>query len=123
MSNSTIYDYMMSSDYLKMVKPCWKSSYEDEDSGRIDGLLWYKDLGPHVYGDFSMALVQANSIMEDQCQLESGPLSSSNSGPHGTFVGVYDGHGGPETARFINDNLFQNLKSMFPSPFIALQFL
>ncbi|KAH9735608.1 putative protein phosphatase 2C 38 [Citrus sinensis] len=101
---------MMSSDYLKMVKPCWKPSYEDEDSGRIDGLLWYKDLGPHVYGDFSMALVQANSIMEDQCQLESGPLSSSNSGPHGTFVGVYDGHGGPETARFINDNLFQNLK-------------
>ncbi|KAH9672005.1 putative protein phosphatase 2C 38 [Citrus sinensis] len=110
MSNSTIYDYMMSSDYLKMVKPCWKSSYEDEDSGRIDGLLWYKDLGPHVYGEFSMALVQANSIMEDQCQLESGPLSSSNSGPHGTFVGVYDGHGGPETARFISDNLFQNLK-------------
>ncbi|KAH9672009.1 putative protein phosphatase 2C 38 [Citrus sinensis] len=93
-----------------MVKPCWKSSYEDEDSGRIDGLLWYKDLGPHVYGEFSMALVQANSIMEDQCQLESGPLSSSNSGPHGTFVGVYDGHGGPETARFISDNLFQNLK-------------
>lgn len=101
---------MMSSDYLKMVKPCWKPSYEDEDSGRVDGLLWYKDLGPHVYGEFSMALVQANSIVEDQCQLESGPLSSSNSGPHGTFVGVYDGHGGPETARFINDNLFQNLK-------------
>lgn len=104
---------MMSSEYLKMVKPCWKPYFEDEASGRLDGLLWHKDLGQHLYGEFSMAVMQANSVIEDQCQLESGPLGSKNSSPHGTFVGVYDGHGGPETARFINENLFRNLKSMF----------
>ncbi|KAJ9554922.1 hypothetical protein OSB04_009536 [Centaurea solstitialis] len=25
-------------------------------------------------------------------------------------IGVYDGHGGPETSRFMNENLFPNLK-------------
>lgn len=108
-----------------MVKPCWKPSVEGDGTrraagdgsrrggdanGRFDGLLWYKDLGSHVNGEFSMAVVQANCLLEDQCQLESGSLSSLTSGPHGTFVGVYDGHGGPETARFIKDNLFHNLK-------------
>jgi pyruvate dehydrogenase phosphatase len=58
-----------------------------------------------------MAVVQANNLLEDQCQIESGPLSFLDSGPYGTFVGVYDGHGGPETACYINDHLFQNLKS------------
>jgi len=57
-----------------------------------------------------MAVVQANNLLEDQCQIESGPLSFLDSGPYGTFVGVYDGHGGPETACYINDHLFQNLK-------------
>ncbi|XP_027071254.2 probable protein phosphatase 2C 38 [Coffea arabica] len=100
-----------------MIKPCWKPSVEGDGSrrgadsnGRVDGLLWYKDLGSHVNGEFSMAVVQANGLLEDQCQLESGSLSSLTSGPRGTFIGVYDGHGGPETARFINDNLFHNLK-------------
>ncbi|KAL3531877.1 hypothetical protein ACH5RR_005398 [Cinchona calisaya] len=100
-----------------MVRPCWKPSVEGDGSrrggdpnGRFDGLLWYKDLGSHVNGEFSMAVIQANGLLEDQCQLESGPLSSLKSGPYGTFIGVYDGHGGPETSRFINDNLFLNLK-------------
>ncbi|CAN4118935.1 unnamed protein product [Withania somnifera] len=57
-----------------------------------------------------MAVIQANNLMEDQSQLESGPLSSVKLGPHGTFVGVYDGHGGPETSRFVNNALFSNLK-------------
>ncbi|KAH7553463.1 hypothetical protein ACOSP7_029817 [Xanthoceras sorbifolium] len=104
-----LYDSVMSSEYLKMVT-CWKPYTERDASGRVDGLLWYKDLGQHVYGEFSMAVIQANSALEDQSQLESGPLSSSNSGPHGTFVGIYDGHGGPETSRFIVNNLFHNLK-------------
>ncbi|KAL9141715.1 hypothetical protein ABFS82_14G122600 [Erythranthe guttata] len=81
-----------------------------DSSGRKDGLLWYKDAGQHSNGDFSMAVVQANNLLEDQSQLESGSLSTSDSGPYGTFVGVYDGHGGPETSRFINDQLFQHLK-------------
>lgn len=84
---------------------------EDEDRGRIDGLMWYKDLGNHAYGEFSMAVIQANSVLEDQSQLESGNLSSGSSGPHGTFVGVYDGHAGHEAASFVNDNLYCNLKA------------
>lgn len=101
----------------KMVKSCWRPSVVGDGScrgvdasGRVDGLLWYKDLGKHVHGEFSMAVMQANSLLEDQSQLESGPLSSADSGPQGTFVGVYDGHGGTEASRFVNDNLFRNLK-------------
>ncbi|KAF7804511.1 putative protein phosphatase 2C 38 [Senna tora] len=100
-----------------MVRSCWKPSVEGEDgegSGRVDGLLWHKDLGSHVYGDFSMAVVQANTSLEDRSQLESGPFSSNhnnsnNTCPQGTFIGVYDGHGGSEASQFVTDNLFTNL--------------
>ncbi|PQQ17421.1 putative protein phosphatase 2C 38 isoform X2 [Prunus yedoensis var. nudiflora] len=103
---------------MKLVAPCWKPSVEGENSnnrggdvsGRLDGLLWYKDSGHHVNGDFSMAVIQANNLLEDHSQLESGPLSSLESGPHGTFVGIYDGHGGPEASRFLNEHLFNNFK-------------
>lgn len=108
---------MVSTSFMRIVSPCWKPSVEGENSngnsdanGRFDGLVWHKDFGQHVNGDFSMAVVQANNILEDQSQLESGPMSSLEMGPYGTFVGIYDGHGGPEAARFINDNLFKNLK-------------
>ncbi|XP_059438148.1 probable protein phosphatase 2C 46 isoform X1 [Corylus avellana] len=84
-------------------------------AGRQDGLLWYKDTGQHMNGDFSIAVVQANNLLEDQSQIESGPLSLNESGPYGTFIGIYDGHGGPETSRFINDHLFQHLKTGFTS--------
>lgn len=83
-------------------------------AGRQDGLLWYKDTGQHMSGEFSIAVVQANNLLEDQSQIESGPLSLLESGPYGTFIGIYDGHGGPETSRFINDQLFQHLKSKKP---------
>lgn len=99
----------------KMVKPCWKPHDDGDSNGRVDGLLWSKDLGHHVYGQFSMAVIQANNVVEDQSQLESGALSMTNPGPLGTFVGVYDGHGGTEASRFVNDNLFSNLKSWFSS--------
>ncbi|KAL6649166.1 hypothetical protein ACP70R_013390 [Stipagrostis hirtigluma subsp. patula] len=79
-------------------------------AGRQEGLLWYKDGGQLVTGEFSMAVVQANQLLEDQSQVESGPLSLAEPGPQGTFVGVYDGHGGPETSRFINNHLFNHLK-------------
>ncbi|GAU23923.1 hypothetical protein TSUD_181120 [Trifolium subterraneum] len=81
-----------------------------DSGGKQDGLLWYKDLGKHLNGEFSMAVVQANNLLEDQSYLESGSLSSNDSGPYGTFFGVYDGHGGPETSRFINDHLVHHLK-------------
>ncbi|WCJ34606.1 Protein phosphatase 2C family protein [Euphorbia peplus] len=96
-----------------MVKPCWRPRVDDDVNGKTDGLMWSKDLGTHLHGDFSMAVIQANYLLEDQSQLESGPLSSSDSGPFGTFVGVYDGHGGPEASRFITQNLFPNFKDVF----------
>ncbi|GMN51208.1 hypothetical protein TIFTF001_020377 [Ficus carica] len=108
---------MVTATLMKIVSPCFKPSDEGENSGRcgdangrVDGLLWYKDLGRHVGGDFSMAVVQANNLLEDQSQLESGPMGSLETGPQGTFVGVYDGHGGPEAAQFVNDHLFNNIK-------------
>ncbi|GKV28558.1 hypothetical protein SLEP1_g37591 [Rubroshorea leprosula] len=108
---------MVSTSFMRIVSPCWRPSVVGESSnrygdadGRVDGLLWYKDFGQHVGGDFSMAVIQANSLLEDQSQLESGPISSLESGPYGTFVGIYDGHGGPEAARFINEHLFDNIK-------------
>ncbi|KAL1313626.1 hypothetical protein HN51_040216 [Arachis hypogaea] len=96
-----------------MVRSCWKPSGDggdDDVRGKVEGLLWYKDLGHHLYGEFSMAVIQANSSIEDRSQLESGPLSSDYMGPQGTFVGIYDGHGGAEASQFVSDNLFSNLK-------------
>ncbi|KZV53333.1 phosphatase 2C family protein [Dorcoceras hygrometricum] len=106
----------MFSGLLKFLRACFRPNADryihsgSDSGGRRDGLLWYKDSGQHCNGDFSMAVVQANNLLEDQCQLESGSLSLNDSGPYGTFVGIYDGHGGPETSRFINDHLFQHLK-------------
>ncbi|XP_019172347.1 PREDICTED: probable protein phosphatase 2C 60 isoform X2 [Ipomoea nil] len=106
----------MLSRLINFLKACWRPSSDahvhsgSEAAGRQDGLLWYKDSGQHLIGDFSMAVVQANNLLEDQSQIESGSLSLLDSGPFGTFVGIYDGHGGPETSRYINDHLFQNLK-------------
>jgi pyruvate dehydrogenase phosphatase len=70
-----------------------------------DGLLWYHDIGKYGSGEFSMAVVQANQVLEDQCQIESGRF--------GTFVGVYDGHGGPDAARYACDHLFRHFQGSF----------
>ncbi|CAK9143572.1 unnamed protein product [Ilex paraguariensis] len=90
----------MLSRLINYLKACWCRSSEryvhsgSDTAGRQDGLLWYKDSGQHLLGEFSMAVVQANNLLEDQSQVESGSLSLLDSGPYGTFVGVYDGHGG-----------------------------
>lgn len=68
------------------------------DGGGGDGLLWHMDLKPHASGDYSIAVVQANSMLEDQAQVFTSPSA--------TYVGVYDGHGGPEASRFITRHLF-----------------
>lgn len=93
----------MLSLFINFLAACpWPSSstshsYSDSKA-KQDGLFWYKDSAHHLFGD--------------QCQVESGPLTTlSSSGPFGTFVGIYDGHGGPETSRFLNDHLFHHLKS------------
>ncbi|XP_047310679.1 probable protein phosphatase 2C 46 [Impatiens glandulifera] len=106
----------MLSRLMNFFKACWQPSGKNQAqsgsniAGKKDGLLWYKDSGQHLFGDFSMAVVQANNLLEDQSQIESGSLSLLDSSPYGTFVGVYDGHGGPETSRYVNEHLFQNLK-------------
>ena len=75
-----------------------------DDSFAIDDtLLWYKDLEKHSCGEFSFAVVQANEVIEDHSQVETGSGAM--------FVGVYDGHGGPEASRFIRDHLFLHLMS------------
>ncbi|KAL8147219.1 putative protein phosphatase 2C 25 [Apium graveolens] len=76
---------------------------DDNDDGSVlpDPLLWCKDLEKHFYGELSFAIVQANEVIEDHSQVETGQSA--------TFVGVYDGHGGPEASRFIRDHLFLHL--------------
>ncbi|KAF8410377.1 hypothetical protein HHK36_002905 [Tetracentron sinense] len=106
----------MLSGLINLLRACWRPSSDryvhtgSDALGRQDGLLWYKDTGQHLNGEFSMAVVQANNLLEDQSQIESGTLSLLDSGPYGTFVGIYDGHGGPETSRYVNDNIFNHLK-------------
>ena len=104
---------------MDYFRSCWgarsragrRGKKGSDAAGRQDGLLWYKDAGQAATGDFSMAVVQANNLLEDQSQVESGSLSMADPGPQGTFVGVYAGHGGPETSRFINANMFPHLRS------------
>lgn len=69
--------------------------------GGGDGLMWHMDLKPHASGEFSIAVVQANNSLEDQGQVITSPSA--------TFVGVYDGHGGPEASRFVSNRLFPHL--------------
>lgn len=107
----------MLSELMNFFRACFRPRSNryvhtgSDAGGRQDGLLWYKDSGQHLNGDFSMAVVQANNLLEDQSQIESGSLSLNETGPFGTFIGVYDGHGGPETSRYVNNHLFQHLKS------------
>ncbi|XP_064961104.1 probable protein phosphatase 2C 78 isoform X1 [Musa acuminata AAA Group] len=68
-----------------------------------DGLLWDVDLKPHTSGEFSIAVVQANSSLEDQGLVVNSPFA--------TFVGVYDGHGGPEASRFVSNRLLPYVES------------
>lgn len=63
-----------------------------------DGLVWDVALKAHASGDYSIAVAQANEALEDQAQVLASPAA--------TLVGVYDGHGGPEAARFVNARLF-----------------
>ena len=58
---------------------------DDKDSAIGDSLLWSRDLEKHSFGEFSFSVVQANEIIEDHSQVETGRDA--------TFIGVYDGHG------------------------------
>ncbi|KAK9169942.1 hypothetical protein Syun_002082 [Stephania yunnanensis] len=73
---------------------------DDGDEGAEDAQLWFRNLDPHSLGEFSFAVVQGNPVLEDQSQVE----TCRNF----TFLGVYDGHGGPEASRYVREHLFSN---------------
>ena len=100
--------------YARMNKDDILNDYDDDDSAIGDSLLWSRDLEKHSFGEFSFAVVQANEIIEDHSQVETGRDA--------TFIGVYDGHGGPDASRFISDHLFLNFMSECFSPIICLLF-
>lgn len=82
------------------LRSCWQSR------GRSDAerdLLSALEVGHHPYGEFSSACMQANQLNEDSYQVETCPTLA------GTFVGIYDGHGGPEASRYVKENLFSQL--------------
>ncbi|XP_042509376.1 probable protein phosphatase 2C 63 [Macadamia integrifolia] len=85
-----------------MLRSCYRPLERCFGRRGGDGLLWHMDLKPHASGDYSIAVVQANSSLEDQSQVFTSPFA--------TYVGVYDGHGGPEASRFINGHLFPHLQ-------------
>ncbi|CAN4079745.1 unnamed protein product [Withania somnifera] len=84
-----------------MLSSCFGSCFGWGDG---DGLLWHVDLKQHATGDYSVAVVQANTLLEDQGQVFTTPCA--------TYVGVYDGHGGPQASRFIKNNLFPQLQKL-----------
>ncbi|KAL5717683.1 [pyruvate dehydrogenase (acetyl-transferring)]-phosphatase [Ranunculus cassubicifolius] len=97
---------MLGAALMRLLSLCFNDppvNNKATEEGR-EGLLWYKDIGRYAFGDFSMAIIQANQVIEDQSQIESGPF--------GTFIGVYDGHGGHDTARYVCDHLFTNFKEI-----------
>lgn len=84
-----------------MFRSCYKGLGKCLGLRNSDELLWHSDLKQHASGEFSIAVVQANSTLEDQSQVITTP--------NATYVGVFDGHGGPEASRFVNKYLFSFL--------------
>lgn len=86
-----------------MLESCYRPLERcfGNESSSADVLLWHMDLKQHASGDYSIAVVQANSSLEDQGQVFTSPSA--------TYVGVYDGHGGPQASRFITNHLFPYL--------------
>nr|XP_043610159.1 probable protein phosphatase 2C 43 [Erigeron canadensis] len=78
-----------------------RTNKDDSLGDDNDPLLWFKDLEKHAFGEYSFSVVQANEVLEDHSQVEIGQ--------NATFVGIYDGHGGPEASRYICDHLFPHL--------------
>jgi pyruvate dehydrogenase phosphatase len=101
----------------RIASACWDRvrryglTRKDEDAGDADAgaddLLWSRDLARHAAGEFSFAVVQANDVLEDHSQVETGAAA--------TFVGVYDGHGGAEASRFISNHLSAHIVRTSPS--------
>lgn len=113
---------MLIESLMNLFSLCWSDRSKGYSKGvgtscngasgfDTDGWLWFRDIGEYGSGEFSMAVLQANQVLEDQCQIESGQF--------GTFVGVYDGHGGPEAARYVCDHLFRHFRGSFLSSLLS----
>ncbi|KAE8734418.1 putative protein phosphatase 2C 68 [Hibiscus syriacus] len=85
---------------------------EEDSSSLRDSLLWCRDLEKHSYGDFSYAVVQANEIIEDHSQVETGKDA--------TFVGVYDGHGFARADGTISEDTLKSAFSATEDEFLTL---
>lgn len=73
--------------------------------GRInEKSLECQELASHRYGKFSVAIAQANEPIEDQSQVVNANW--------GTFVGVYDGHGGTGASVYLKDHLLKNIEGL-----------
>ncbi|XP_061346373.1 probable protein phosphatase 2C 43 [Gastrolobium bilobum] len=83
-----------------LILKCWKCIRKFAVRGNNDALLWCRDLVQHSCGEFSFAVVQANFVVEDNSQVETGSDA--------IFVGIYDGHGGVDASRYVRDNLFRH---------------
>ncbi|XP_042012489.1 probable protein phosphatase 2C 48 [Salvia splendens] len=60
-----------------------------------------------------MAAIKSDHKVHGHSQVESGSTSLHPSGPYGTFVGIYDGHGGgPNASEFIKNQLFEIVKRL-----------
>ena len=110
----------MFSRMKKTALACWrpvrryarmkKDDHTDDEAGSSAGnwfsgghapLLWSRDLEKHFLGELSFAVFQANQVLEDYSQVETGRET--------TFVGVYDGHGGHAAAEYTSNHLFVHL--------------
>ncbi|KAH9607889.1 hypothetical protein KSS87_020357 [Heliosperma pusillum] len=78
-----------------------RNNNNNDRENEQDPLLWSRELDKHFLGEYSFAVFQANQVVEDHSQVEVGR--------NATFVGVYDGHGGPDASRFISTHLFLHL--------------
>ncbi|KAL0428614.1 UNVERIFIED_CONTAM: putative protein phosphatase 2C 43 [Sesamum latifolium] len=95
------------SQYARMSKDdCEGLGSED------DVFLWSRDLEKHSHGEFSFAVVQANQVLEDQSQVETGRQA--------TFVGVYDGHGLARENGIMSEDILRNALSETENGFLTL---
>lgn len=68
-------------------------------------MLWSTvDSGKHILNEYSTAVVQGNLHLEDYIQVDKFMFCDI-----GTFVGIYDGHGGHDASRFIYNHLFRHI--------------